>query len=921
MSHLFFPQSLASDGLINVTNNTTNVVINTDQEILIQTVLVQTVDVATTDLTFDITGFTSTTVHLRYSLNGTAINSHTTLTDSFYVVDSADVSYNPGSDPESNFVSTADDILIARLTINASSQCAGVTEEVNKSHLVVETVDSITHNANTTNNNDTTQLIITLNSAEAGVGVSGGSGSSGLVIERGSLTNYTIVFDDTDDMIHAGLIGNELIVPRFGATPVSGRMLFVDPSIGDELGQDAKLNWDKVNSRFSIDVSSPTESFETSGNVRLDQKLFVDSSSGTIYFNVDSSDQYASTGFASKIRALSAGGINIQVAESKTAGTAISFLNAINIDESGNVIIKNGTSDTYTTALTLNGDMKFQSVRPIVLVQDTGASDGFQLQLTGVVTVTNPLYRIIDIDASKTLLSITKNDHWAIDSEQVTISSNSTLNTIFRIYSDAHNAKIKLGTDSSAFDGLKHTEIYHEQSTEKLFITTLENGGNIHLLSKNNAGEASGSIVIGNIITPAYGLELKGKERITATTNPSLIFEETSQSNKQWHMYGNAAHYCIGENDTSSTNIALRIRSGKDIEFGVDGDFHWDVNDKKLGLRTTTPNYVFEIIDTIDAYQIGIDTSTGSNTAGMLFNTNASGDIKVMYRDNGIDKFMTHYNGSGAYFDIYNHVTSESSIKVHASSNDIEFHNGFYWDHDDATLTFGSRTDTGNSAYKGQLIIEKSGTLGSSGGLEFKTGGTNDGYGLRFTGYSNLGTETLFIGARNNDSLWTQMFSVKYVKSPADIFAVLGTPTSGGDATYSGIFKIENTSSIDENGGLEFKDNNSGDGTGARIFTQHLTSSRIVNDAGAQTLTENEQNIVFAHRIDNDTWDTAITIKYDMCNYDTDYPIRTLLNIQNVPLYTSDQTAYYGGLQTGDIYGVTSGNDITLAIRSSQTYT
>ena len=50
----------------------------------------------------------------------------------------------------------------------------------------------------------------TLNFGEAGAGVTGGV--SGTIVDRGSLTNYRWIFDESDDTFKAGLVGSEAAV-------------------------------------------------------------------------------------------------------------------------------------------------------------------------------------------------------------------------------------------------------------------------------------------------------------------------------------------------------------------------------------------------------------------------------------------------------------------------------------------------------------------------------------------------------------------------------------------------------------------------------------------------------------------------------------------------------------------------------------
>jgi hypothetical protein len=68
------------------------------------------------------------------------------------------------------------------------------------------TVQGLTTTVDTTNLTIEDNIII-LNNNEAGAGVAGGTGESGIEIERGSLTNYSLVFDENNDNFTVGLVG------------------------------------------------------------------------------------------------------------------------------------------------------------------------------------------------------------------------------------------------------------------------------------------------------------------------------------------------------------------------------------------------------------------------------------------------------------------------------------------------------------------------------------------------------------------------------------------------------------------------------------------------------------------------------------------------------------------------------------------
>ena len=83
------------------------------------------------------------------------------------------------------------------------------------------TFGTITANGDTQINGAfaTTDTIIVLNSAESGSGVTGNL--SGLEIERGSSTNYQIVYDEAVSALSIGLVGSLQAVAEREDTPTS----------------------------------------------------------------------------------------------------------------------------------------------------------------------------------------------------------------------------------------------------------------------------------------------------------------------------------------------------------------------------------------------------------------------------------------------------------------------------------------------------------------------------------------------------------------------------------------------------------------------------------------------------------------------------------------------------------------------------
>lgn len=80
----------------------------------------------------------------------------------------------------------ADDVTIVNLTVN------GTTTTVNAENLLIQ------------------DNVIVINSGETGAGVT--LGSAGIIVDRGTETDYNIVFDESDDVFKIGEVGSEQAV-------------------------------------------------------------------------------------------------------------------------------------------------------------------------------------------------------------------------------------------------------------------------------------------------------------------------------------------------------------------------------------------------------------------------------------------------------------------------------------------------------------------------------------------------------------------------------------------------------------------------------------------------------------------------------------------------------------------------------------
>lgn len=125
--------------------------------------------------------------------------------------------------------------------------------------------------------------IILLNRVESGAGVT--LNQSGIEIERGSLENYRIVFNESDDTFRVGLISNTQAVATRENTPLlNGIMVWNDTST--RLDSSNTISIDVTFNSTTNSSSSSSGSISVSGGLGVGKDMYID---GHIYLNNSSS--------------------------------------------------------------------------------------------------------------------------------------------------------------------------------------------------------------------------------------------------------------------------------------------------------------------------------------------------------------------------------------------------------------------------------------------------------------------------------------------------------------------------------------------------------------------------------------------------------------------------------------------------------
>lgn len=137
---MIYPEIFTDDNTLAITDNGDGTItINPNQVFGIKNVQLNTSRWSDADRTF--AAEASKTYHLRFSLNGTPINSYTLQPLSFYLVDVADVNYNPNGvdETDAQFDTQYDDMLIAKIESDANN-VATTTKLKNKARIVLPVV-------------------------------------------------------------------------------------------------------------------------------------------------------------------------------------------------------------------------------------------------------------------------------------------------------------------------------------------------------------------------------------------------------------------------------------------------------------------------------------------------------------------------------------------------------------------------------------------------------------------------------------------------------------------------------------------------------------------------------------------------------------------------------------------------------------
>lgn len=694
---------------------------------------------------------------------------------------------------EAHFESIADDAFLGRIVTGSGGSIVSISSISNPSKLVVQKglfEDTLTQNQLVNNNiSNNTQ---TINQGEAGAGVGGGTGTAGWIIDRGSLANFEIRYDDNNDMLNAGLAGALRPIPRFvDAAPADGRVIFTDQTIGDEVGVDA-LYWDKANNRLGIGVASPLDALDVSGEIRVSTGFHTNIDTGHFDLNVDSSGNAIETGFATQLIGLGAGGFKLRTAnQSITAGAPVTWREVFETNVSGESGI--GISGQSGIRLSLAGNLKLWTNTPIISAANTNRV-GLLIQIENAVSSTGTLFRIRDDSNGINNVLIQEDSVWLVKTDRFNIyESGFGSQAELEVGSINGHAKLKLDGATGDFGvGNNWAEIYHDGIGNKLVISTFSSGGDVIISPTLSGTSSTGNVGIGNSdMTTEHKLDVLGNIQ-TRTGTPAFVLKDTTASNQVWNMYQSARTFHIGE-DITPANAAISIAFGgvtaQDISFGT--NFFWDRGNSRLGINQSTPLHPLHV-QSATGIQIHARATGSTDGAIEIDNSNASNDAKLILSINSSDQWELVATDVTS-FDILN-VGGNSAISIAKSTNDITFDGNLYYDVTNGGVSqlnffLSSRMETKNATNKGFIKIDGNSSSVANGGIEFQTTETGSGDGVRlYTNEITVNNISKFaIAHRLNNAAWTETFSVTRNISGTTAVNIVDIPIYPDNSTAAAI--------------------------------------------------------------------------------------------------------------------------------------
>jgi hypothetical protein len=328
-------------------------------------------------------------------------------------------------------------------------------------------------------------------------------------------------------------------------------------------------------------------------------------------------------------------------------------------------------------------------------------------------------------------------------------------------------------------------------------LIAVRSGGNVKVTyGGSTTANIDGGTIDGTVIggtTPAAGSFTTGSFTGTATmdglavntTNGSSVFEGTGISSVGIQFKTNASNRYLIQTPSASADLAflaggttksLNLGSNGDVQFfedtGTTAKFHWDAADERLGLGTSNPISMLQLLGSPVATSGALATfrnsdATASNTTfgGILFNSSPGSDFSIGKSNVNSVTTLSFRNGNtgASYMDIASDGkvgigTDDPALfsKLHVSSTTTALDAGgtIFASVTDAVaadiggqvMMGGYYTGTTTAAFGGLAAKKENATTGNFGGyLQFltSTNGSGNTEKMRITsdGLVGIGTD------------------------------------------------------------------------------------------------------------------------------------------------------------------------------------
>jgi len=391
--------------------------------------------------------------------------------------------------------------------------------------------------------------------AETIVGYISGSGHigavsqyTGLRVDRGSLTDYRIVFDEVDDYFKIGEIGSEQIVQTKEGATTQGKVAF--GSANDSLTEDSLFHFDSTNDRLGIGIASPTERLQVYEASTASVKGWVGNTGGSISLEAISGSGDAKINATGALTMYNANGLFLETESGAgKIGLGGNYNATYNVYLHGAV----GTS----SSLTVTNDVTLTDGRLIVT-----SANGSNFKRTGALDA-NPILEFYN--DSGEVARITRSGNLGIGASAPNFKlhiheATGGADAVMQFTTNATTSAVGSGTILFVDDTDKSFNILNKESAPISFFTagttqmTLDGIGGLNLIGNSTEDEYL-KVGVGRSGSGNAYLDLVGDA--TYTTYGLRIIRGNSGANSNSYIYnrGTGSLNIVAE-DAGTINIS-----------------------------------------------------------------------------------------------------------------------------------------------------------------------------------------------------------------------------------------------------------------------------------------------------------------------------------------------------------------------------